>query len=169
MGESLLVSRCTLASAFLSAFASTSASHCRDASKLSRSSRSVFSSSSWSRKCPLLSMIRAAALLNGLDTRIVARDSTRVIRNFRHAGLERLFLTGSAAGVSPALAPKLRRMLARLHAGQSPEDMRLPGYRLHALKGERAGSYAVSVTGNWRIVFRFDGTDATDVDLVDYH
>jgi len=60
-------------------------------------------------------------------------------------------------------------MLDRLDAAARPEDMNLPGYRFHRLTGERKGTFAVSVTGNWRITFRFDGEDAVDVDLEDYH
>ena len=60
-------------------------------------------------------------------------------------------------------------MLDRLDAALRSEDMNLPGYRFHSLKGGRKGSYAVSVSGNWRLTFRFDGEDAADVDLEDYH
>jgi proteic killer suppression protein len=66
-------------------------------------------------------------------------------------------------------AEKLRRILARLEAAQVVTDMDLPGYRLHALKGERHGYYAVTVRANWRVVFRFQQGDALDVDYVDYH
>lgn len=92
-----------------------------------------------------------------------------MIRNFRHKGLERLFVDGNAKGVSANQVPRLRRMLLALHHSRGPEGMNLPGYRLHPLKGERRGQWAVSVSGNWRIVFRFAGEDAVDVDLVDYH
>ncbi|MDP6788342.1 MAG: type II toxin-antitoxin system RelE/ParE family toxin [Rhodospirillales bacterium] len=64
---------------------------------------------------------------------------------------------------------RLRLILARLHASQSPRDMDLPGLGLHGLKGKLKGHYAVSVSGNWRVTFRFDGQDAMDVDYVDYH
>lgn len=60
-------------------------------------------------------------------------------------------------------------MLDRLDAAISPEDMRLPGYDFHRLQGNRRGTYAVSVSGNWRMTFRFDGKDAVHVDLEDYH
>jgi proteic killer suppression protein len=92
-----------------------------------------------------------------------------VIKRFRHKGLETLFLTGSAKGVDAGLAPKLRRMLALLHSGPLPEAMRLPGYRLHQLKGERAGCWSVWATGNTRLTFEIDGEDATNIDLEDYH
>jgi proteic killer suppression protein len=92
-----------------------------------------------------------------------------VIKRFRHKGLEALFLTGSTKGVDAALAPKLRRMLSLLHSGPLPKAMDLPGYKLHSLKGERKGSWAVKVTGNWRLIFDIEGEDAINVDLEDYH
>jgi proteic killer suppression protein len=92
-----------------------------------------------------------------------------MIRRFRHKGLERLFVEGSTKGVSAQHVQRLRRILVALHRSRSPEGMSLPGFRLHPLKGERKGQWAVSVSGNWRIVFRFEGEDAVDIDLVDYH
>ncbi len=64
---------------------------------------------------------------------------------------------------------RIERILARLDESTEPAHMNLPGFRLHPLKGDRAGYWAVSVSGNWRIVFRFQGAHAYDVDLVDYH
>jgi proteic killer suppression protein len=92
-----------------------------------------------------------------------------VIKRFRHKGLEALFSTGSTKGIDANLAPKLRRMLVKLNDGPLPEMMNLPGYKLHPLKGDRKGSWAVWVTGNWRLIFEIEGEDATNVDLVDYH
>ena len=92
-----------------------------------------------------------------------------MIRRFRHRGLERLFTKGDASGVNPQLAAKLRRMLILLDKGKDPSAMNLPGYRLHPLKGDRSGQWAASVSGNWRLIFAFDGENATDVDLLDYH
>ena len=92
-----------------------------------------------------------------------------MILRFRHAGLKRLFEKGDGRRVSPELMPKVERVLARLDEASVPGDMSLPGFRLHPLKGDRADHWAVSVSGNWRIVFRFEGRDVTDVDLVDYH
>jgi proteic killer suppression protein len=60
-------------------------------------------------------------------------------------------------------------MLDRLDAVVRPEDMNIPGFKFHQLSGDRKGTYAVTVSGNWRITFRFDGKDAVDVDLEDYH
>jgi proteic killer suppression protein len=92
-----------------------------------------------------------------------------MIVRFVHKGLERLFTAGETRGVQAQHAAKLRRILAQLHASSDPLGMNLPGLRLHPLKGERKGQWAVMVSGNWRVVFEFDGTDATNVDLVDYH
>ena len=92
-----------------------------------------------------------------------------MIRNFRHKGLERLFVDGVTKGVSAQQVTRLKRILLALHHSRNPDGMALPGFRLHPLKGERRGQWAVSLSGNWRIVFRFDGEDAVDVDLVDYH
>jgi len=92
-----------------------------------------------------------------------------VIRKIRHKGLKKLYEEDSAAKINPDHADKLRRILARLDASSKPRDMNLPGYRLHKLRGENEGLWAVDVSGNWRVVFRFEEGDATDVDFVDYH
>jgi proteic killer suppression protein len=92
-----------------------------------------------------------------------------VIRSFRHKGLQRHFEQGAKAGVRPEHAARLRIVLGRLHASAGPKDMDLPGLRLHELKGDRKGTWSVTVSGNWRITFRFDGKDAFDVDYEDYH
>ena len=92
-----------------------------------------------------------------------------MIQRFRHKGLRRFYETGSAAGVKPNHVRRLRLILADLDAAFAPQDMDLPGYVLHPLKGELAGFWSVKVSGNWRVVFRFDGSDATDVDYLDYH
>ena len=92
-----------------------------------------------------------------------------MIVRFRHKGLGRLFASGDTRGVSPQQAKRLRRLLASLATATSPLNMNIAGYQLHPLGGERKGEWAVSVSGNWRLVFRFEGENATDVDLVDYH
>ena len=92
-----------------------------------------------------------------------------MIRAFKHNGLEKFFLTGRTSGIRADHARRLRLILARLSASQRPSDMALPGLRLHPLKGNMKGYFAVSVSGNWRVVFRFEGQDAIDVDYVDYH
>jgi proteic killer suppression protein len=92
-----------------------------------------------------------------------------VIRTFRHKGLAKFFATWSKAGIQAAHAERLGLILAALNAATAPADMGLPGLRLHPLKGSRGGSWSVSVSGNWRITFRFEGKDAIDVDYEDYH
>ncbi len=93
-----------------------------------------------------------------------------MIRRIRHKGLERFFRNGDVSGIDVRRAARLRILLSALHAATGPEQMNLlPGARLHPLKGERKGQWAMSVSGNWRLVFEFDGEDATNIDLVDYH
>jgi proteic killer suppression protein len=92
-----------------------------------------------------------------------------MIRSIRHKGLRRLYEDDDARGVMAEHAEKLRDILARLDAAQAVEDMDLPGFRLHLLKGELKSVWAVTVRANWRVVFRFADGDALDVDYVDYH
>lgn len=92
-----------------------------------------------------------------------------MIQSFRHKGLAKFFTTGSRAGIQAVHADRLRLILAALNAAVAPNDMGLPGLRLHPLKGTRSGSWSVSVSGNWRVTFRFSGKDAIDVDYEDYH
>ena len=91
------------------------------------------------------------------------------ILGFRHKGLERFFLRGTTAGIQARHAPRLRLILGRWNVAKEPRDMGLPGLRLHPLTGERKGTWAVSVSGNWRITFAFSGPDVVDVDYEDYH
>jgi proteic killer suppression protein len=91
-----------------------------------------------------------------------------MIRTIRHKGLKRLFEQDDPSGVSPEHVAKLRNILATLQAARTLAHMDLPGFRLHPLKGESKGFWAVTVRANWRVIFRFDG-DAEDVDYVDYH
>jgi proteic killer suppression protein len=92
-----------------------------------------------------------------------------VIRSIRHKGLKRLYEDDDPRGVIAEHAPKLRDILARLDAAVSAADMDLPGFRLHSLKGEFRGFWAVTVRANWRVIFRFAEGDALDVDYLDYH
>ena len=92
-----------------------------------------------------------------------------MIKRFKHKGLKKLYETGSQQGVTPAHTNRLRLILARLDASQSPQDMDLPGLDLHPLKGEYKGYWAVSVSGNRRVLFRFEEASAIDVDYLDYH
>jgi toxin HigB-1 len=92
-----------------------------------------------------------------------------VILSFRHKGLERMFARDDARGVSAAHATKLKRILVFLNRAGGAQAMDLPGFRLHQLVGNRRGTWAVDVSRNWRVTFRFDGADAVDVDYEDYH
>jgi len=103
------------------------------------------------------------------DTCNVSRYNREMIQSFRHKGLEKFFVSGATSGIRGDHAKRLRLILARLSAAQKPGDMALPGLRLHPLKGGLTGYFAVDVSGNWRVVFRFDGQHAAGVDYVDYH
>jgi proteic killer suppression protein len=92
-----------------------------------------------------------------------------MIRNFTHKGLERFFKKGDHRGIIAKSESRIERILDRLDAVVRPEDMNIPGYKFHGLGGNRKGTYAVAVTGNWRMTFGFDGEDAIDVDMEDYH
>ena len=92
-----------------------------------------------------------------------------MIKNFAHKGLAAFFKSGNKAGIQPAHAARLKRQLAQLDQSAAPSDMNLAGWKLHPLKGELAGHWAVWVSGNWRMTFKFDGADASVVDLQDYH
>ena len=92
-----------------------------------------------------------------------------MIQDFRHRGLALLFARDDRRKVQADYADKIARILARLEEASLATDMDLPGFRLHRLKGDLAGFWSVTVSGNWRIIFRFDGGHASDVDLVDYH
>lgn len=92
-----------------------------------------------------------------------------MIRSFKHKGLDRFFAKGDHRGIPAQFAARIERMLDRLDASVKPGDMDVPGYQFHPLKGARAGEYAVSVSGNWRLTFGFDSQDATEVNLEDYH
>ncbi len=92
-----------------------------------------------------------------------------MIESFKHKGLKKLFEEDDRRKVPAGLADKIARILARLNEAVRVQDMGLPGYRLHPLKGKLAGFWAVSVSGNWRIIFSFENGAASEVDLVDYH
>ena len=92
-----------------------------------------------------------------------------MILSFRHKGLERFFRTGSTAGIQAKHAKRLRLILAQLEQAASISDMILPGLSLRPLKGERKGTWAVTVQANWRITFRFENGNAEVVNYEDYH
>jgi proteic killer suppression protein len=92
-----------------------------------------------------------------------------VIKSFRHKGIEKFFHEGSKAGIQPKHAARLNAQLTLLNVIAQPELMNAPGWKLHALQGELAGHWAVNVSGNWRLTFRFEGKNAILVDYQDYH
>jgi proteic killer suppression protein len=89
-----------------------------------------------------------------------------MIKGFRHAGLKRFFETGSKAGIQPHHATRLSRQLKKLDSASGPDDMNVPGWKLHPLS---TGHWSVWVNGNWRMTFVFEGKDAVLVDYRDYH
>lgn len=107
--------------------------------------------------------------VKGVDTCYVTGYNKHMIKSFSHKGLKEFFETGSKKGIQADHAPKLSRMLDRLDASTNPQDMDLPGYRLHPLKGDKKDMWAVTVNGNWRMTFYFEGLDAYLVDYTDYH
>ena len=92
-----------------------------------------------------------------------------MIKTFRHKGLEAFFHRGAKAGIQAHHAAKLRIMLTALDYAKGPEDMNASGWRFHGLSGDLKGFFSVTVNGNWRLIFRFDGKDAELVDYLDYH
>jgi proteic killer suppression protein len=92
-----------------------------------------------------------------------------MIRSIRHRGLKRLFEQDDPSGVNPEHVEKLQNILATLQAAPTVTHMDLPGFKLHALKGQMKGFWSVTVRANWRVIFRFAEGHAQDVDLVDYH
>jgi toxin HigB-1 len=92
-----------------------------------------------------------------------------VIKSFRHKGLEAFFRRGTKSGIQPHHAAKLRVQMTALNAATKPDDLLAPGWRLHPLSGSLKGFYSVTVNGNWRVIFRFDGIDVELVDYLDYH
>ena len=92
-----------------------------------------------------------------------------MIRRFRHRGLKRMYEYGDARRVSPDLVDRVVLALADLDDARKPSDLDLPGYRIHPLKGDLKGYWSIAISGNWRMIFRFEDGNASDVDLVDYH
>jgi proteic killer suppression protein len=92
-----------------------------------------------------------------------------MVRSFRHRGLKRLFERDDRSGIRPDLVDTVQEVLTVLDDAATLQDLNLPGYRLHPLKGGLKGFWSVTVRANWRIIFRFEETDAFDVELIDYH
>ena len=92
-----------------------------------------------------------------------------MIQSFRHKGLKLLFEKGDRRKLQSAYVGKIERILARLEEASEAENMDLPGFKLHPLKGDLAGFWSVTVSANWWVIFRFDDGHASDVNLIDYH
>lgn len=92
-----------------------------------------------------------------------------MIQSFRHKGLKRLFEKGEAKGIRADQLEKIENIVFVLSRARKPEDVDLPGFHLHSLKGKMKGLWAVTVKANWRVTFRFEEGDVCDLDLVDYH
>ena len=92
-----------------------------------------------------------------------------MIKSFSHKGLENFYKTGSVAGIQPGHKKKLRLQLVALDTAQNIEDMNLPGFRLHPLKGKKKDHWAIAVSGNWRMTFRFEDGNAYLIKYEDYH
>lgn len=92
-----------------------------------------------------------------------------MIKSFRHKGLRRFYDSGSTAGINAAHAKKLRLQLAALDTAATIDDMDIPGFRLHALKGARKGQWSITISGNWRLTFEFRDGNAYLLDYEDYH
>jgi proteic killer suppression protein len=92
-----------------------------------------------------------------------------MIRSFKHRGLKRLYERDDRSGIRPDFVDTVQEILTVLDDAATPQELDLPGYRLHALKGDLKGFWSVTVRANWRIIFRFEGADAFDVELTDYH
>ncbi|MDD5177397.1 MAG: type II toxin-antitoxin system RelE/ParE family toxin [Sterolibacterium sp.] len=92
-----------------------------------------------------------------------------MIKNFQHKGLERFFRKGDASGIQSQHASRINRILDALDEANDVDQLNIPGMYLHPLKGSRKGHWSMTVSGNWRITFRFDGDDVTIVNLEDYH
>jgi proteic killer suppression protein len=92
-----------------------------------------------------------------------------MIQKFIHKGLKKLFESGSFAGINPQHVTRLRQILALLETAETLDDMDLPGLNLHELKGGRKGTWSVKVSGNWRVTFKLEKGDVSDVNYEDYH
>ena len=92
-----------------------------------------------------------------------------IIESFRHRGLKRLYEQGDGSKIRANQLSRISDVLFHLDRAQAPGDLDLPGYRLHPLKGDRKDYWSVTISGNWRIIFRFEDGDAFEVDLADYH
>lgn len=92
-----------------------------------------------------------------------------MIKSFKHKGLQKFYQTGNVSGIQPTHQQKLRMQLSALDTATCIEDMDLPGFRLHRMKGDRQEIWAIDVNKNWRVTFKFEDGDAYIIDYEDYH
>ncbi|WP_410374374.1 type II toxin-antitoxin system RelE/ParE family toxin [Alloalcanivorax profundimaris] len=104
-----------------------------------------------------------------IDAWCATRYNALMIKSFRHKGLKRFYATGSTSGIQSDHAGKLRMQLAALDTATSVEDMDIPGFRLHPLKGKDKGRWSIRVNGNWRVTFKFQDGNVYILDYEDYH
>lgn len=105
----------------------------------------------------------------GVDRCKATLYTIAVIKSFRHKGLELFFRTGRKSGIQPHHAGRIRLILGAVDDASEPGDLASPRLGLHKLSGDLAGFWAVKISGNWRVIFRFEGEDVTAVDYLDYH
>ena len=104
-----------------------------------------------------------------IGSRTGTRYGILMLKTFRHRGLRRLFESDDTSRVRADQLRRIRDVRAHLDEARHPSDLSLPGYRLHPLRGGLKGYWSVTISGNWRIIFRFENGDAFEADLVDYH
>ena len=112
---------------------------------------------------------RPCGFSEAIDRCTGTRYNPAMIRSFRHRGLRRLYERDDPSRIGADQLDRTTLALADLDAASKPSELDLPGYRLHPLTGERKGLWSISISGNWRITFRFEDGDVYDIDLVDYH
>ena len=113
--------------------------------------------------------IRYIKLLSKIALRCASRYNSLMIKSFKHKGLKKYFETGSSSGIQPKHQRRLRMQLTAIDTAQVIEDIDLPGFQLHGLKGNRDGIWSISVNGNWRITFEFIDGNAFILNYEDYH
>ena len=117
----------------------------------------------------LPALVATANVIDNIAYRTALHYTIVVIKSFRHKGIERFFKNDDARGINAKHGPRIRRMLDLIDQASAVEQLDIPGMHLHQLKFDRKGEWAMTVSGNWRITFRFVGEDATNVNLEDYH
>ena len=113
--------------------------------------------------------LRVGQTKESIDSCTGTRYNQFMIRSFRHRGLRRLYERGDPSRIGADQLDRITQALADIDAASKPSDIDLPGYRLHPLRGTLQGRWSISISGNWRMTFRFADGDVYDVDLVDYH